>query len=337
MWNPDHYFKHLYDRVTPSEKFQASSQEEWLNWNERLRPRFVELLGGYPAKIPELGLELLESVDCGTYTRERIQIQTYPDLYMPVYVLIPKEREEQAGAIIACHGHGYGSKDIVGLTIEGEEKTGDKGYQKDFAVELVNKGFIVVAPELLGFGDRKLSGEKQDANSCHSLSTSLLAMGQTMAGYRVFEALRCVDYLLTRDDIDAARIGCMGISGGGLVCSFAAAIDNRITAAVVSGYANTFQASILSIHHCIDNYVPGLSLVAEMPDLIGLIAPRPLLIESGKDDPIFPVHATMEAYEQIRCIYQILEAEERLTLDLFEGTHEISGKVAYDWFERVWA
>jgi dienelactone hydrolase len=337
MWSPDQYFKHLYDRVTPSEKFKARSQEECVNWNERLRTRFVELLGGYPAKIPDLDPVLLESVDCGTYTRERIQIQTYPDLYMPVYLLIPKERDERAGAIIACHGHGYGSKDIVGLTIDGEAKTGDKGYQKDFAVELVNKGYIVAAPELLGFGDRKLSEENKEANSCQRLSTFLLAMGQTMAGYRVFETLRCVDYLLTRDDIDAARIGCMGISGGGLVCSFAAAIDNRISAAVVSGYTNTFQASILSIHHCIDNYIPGLSLVAEMPDLIGLIAPRPLLIEAGKSDPIFPVHATLEAYEQIRSIYQNLASEEKLELDLFEGTHEISGNVAYDWFRRVWA
>lgn len=337
MWNPDHYFKHLYDRVTPSDKFQASSQEEWVSWNERLRTRFVELLGGFPAKIPDCSPVLLESVDCGTYTRERIQIQTYPDLYMPVYVLIPKEREARSGAIIACHGHGYGSKDIVGLTTDGEVKTGDKGYQKDFAVELVNRGYIVVAPELLGFGDRKLSEETQEANSCKSLSTFLLAMGQTMAGYRVFETLRCVDYLLTRDDVDAARIGCMGISGGGLVCSFAAAIDTRLSAAVVSGYTNTFQASILSIPHCIDNYVPGLSLVAEMPDLIGLIAPKPLLIEAGKDDPIFPLHATLEAYEQIRSVYQILEAEDKLELDLFEGTHEISGNVAYEWFERAWA
>lgn len=74
MWSPDPYFKHLYDRVTPSERFQASSIEECVNWNERLRTRFVELLGGYPAKIPELGPVVIESVDCGTYTRERIQI-----------------------------------------------------------------------------------------------------------------------------------------------------------------------------------------------------------------------------------------------------------------------
>ncbi|MBB6670098.1 alpha/beta hydrolase family protein [Cohnella nanjingensis] len=339
MWHPDHYFKRLYGSVNPSEKFQASSQQEWSEWRERLRQRFVELLGGSAPESSELAPVLLESEDCGDYIRQRIQIETYPGLHMPVYVLVPKESKERSGAVIACHGHGYGSRDIVGLTASGEEKTGDIGYQKNFAVELVKRGYITVAPELLGFGDRKLveDEEAQEHNSCHRLSTFLLAMGQTMAGYRVFETLRCVDYLLTRNDVDADRIGCMGISGGGLVCSFAAAIDDRISAAVVSGFTNTFQDSILSIRHCIDNYVPGLSLVAEMPDLLGLIAPKPLLVEAGTRDPIFPVQATLEAFENIRDVYRLLGKEEKLELDLFEGDHEISGKVAYDWFRRVWS
>ncbi|GGD61723.1 dienelactone hydrolase family protein [Paenibacillus nasutitermitis] len=338
MWYPDHYFKHLYESVNPSEKFQASSQQEWSEWKARLRKRFVELLGGYAAESSELAPVLLESEDCGDYIRQRIQIETYPGLLMPVYVLVPKESNGRLGAVIACHGHGYGSRDLVGLTPSGEKKTGDIGYQKNFAVELVKRGHIVVVPELLGFGDRMLVEDKEakEHHSCNRLSTFLLAMGQTMAGYRVFETLRCVDYLLTRDDVDTNRIGCMGISGGGLVCSFAAAIDDRISATVVSGFTNTFQESILSIHHCIDNYVPGLSLVAEMPDLLGLIAPNPLLVEAGTRDPIFPVHGTMEAFEKIRNVYRLLDQEDKLELDLFEGDHEISGKVAFDWFGRVW-
>ncbi|MCC3372274.1 S9 family peptidase [Cohnella sp. REN36] len=339
MWHPDHYVKWLYGSVNPSEKFQASSQQEWSEWRERLRQRFVELLGGPAPESSELAPVLLESEDCGDYIRQRIQIETYPGLHMPVYVLVPKESKGRSGAVIACHGHGYGSKDIVGLTASGEKKTGDIGYQKNFAVELVQRGYITVAPELLGFGDRMLveDEEAREHNSCHRLSTFLLAMGQTMAGYRVFETLRCVDYLLARHDVDADRIGCMGISGGGLVCSFAAAIDDRISAAVVSGFANTFQDSILSIRHCIDNYVPGLSLVAEMPDILGLIAPKPLLVEAGTRDPIFPVHATLKAFENIRDVYRLLDKEEKLEFDLFEGDHEISGKAAYDWFRRVWS
>ncbi|WP_274653416.1 alpha/beta hydrolase family protein [Paenibacillus humicola] len=338
MWSPDRYMEKLYESVTPSESLdRVTSREEWNVWRERLRHRFVSLLGGFPSEAPDLSPEVIESEDCGEYTRERIQIQTFPGLFMPVYVLVPKKRGARSEAVIACHGHGYGSKDIVGLTENGEKKTGDPGYQKNFAVELVRRGYITVAPELLGFGDRKLAEEAQSPNSCHRLSTFLLAMGRTMAGYRVYETLRCVDYLRSRGDVDADRIGCMGISGGGLVCSFAAAVDPRITAAVVSGFTNTFRASILSIHHCVDNYVPGLSLAAEMPDLLGLIAPRPLLIEAGSRDPIFPVDATLKAYETIKSVYKLLGREEKVELDLFEGVHEISGNVAYDWFRRVWS
>ncbi|NBD24406.1 dienelactone hydrolase family protein [Paenibacillus glycinis] len=335
MWHPDDYLKHLHESVPPAERFEAETREEWKSWQERLRQSFIALLA-VPADRRELSPVLLESVDCGGYTRQRVSIATFGTLTMPVYVLVPKAHDRERGAVIALHGHGYGSRDLVGLNPDGTDKTGDSGYQKNFAVELALRGHLVVAPELLGFGDRKLAEDAERGDSCYRLSTNLLAMGQTMAGHRVFEALRCVDYLLARGDVDANRIGCMGISGGGLVASFAAAVDERIKAAVVSGFANTFQASILAVPHCIDNFVPGLSRLAEMPDLLGLIAPRPLLIEAGTRDPIFPLHAVDEAYDKLKAIYALLAAEPQLAYDRFEGDHEISGRLAFDWFGGIW-
>lgn len=335
MWNPDDYLKHVYEGIQPSHSFKGQSRADWQQWRNEFREHFVTLLGGFPEQSPALSLELLESVDCGEYTRQRIQIQTFERLFMPVYVLIPKQADRKRRAVIALHGHGYGSRDIVGLNPDGSDKMGEAGYQNNFAVELVKKGFLVAAPELLGFGDRRLTEDKNEPNSCNRISSFLLAVGKTIASYRVFETMRCVDYLLTRDDVDADRIGCMGISGGGLVCSYMAAVDERISAAVVSGFANTFQASLFSVRHCIDNYVPGLSLAAEMPDVLSLIAPRPLLIEAGKDDRIFPEHGTLQAYEALSTVYSLLEVRDRLELDLFEGGHQISGQVAYDWLDGL--
>lgn len=117
--------------------------------------------------------------------------------------------------------------------------------------------------------------------------------------------------------------------------AFTAALDERFRATVVSGYANTFQGSILDRNHCLDNYVPGILREAELPDLIGLIVPRPLFIEAGSDDQVFPIHAAREAYTRLTHIYEQAGASESLDADFFTGAHEISGVKAYDWLDQV--
>jgi len=310
-------------------------------WRSRLRERFIDLLGCLREGAPEpLEPEPLESVRMEGYTRERVLLRTAAGLKMPVYVLVP-DRAASAGpapAVIAVHGHGYGSREIAGLEPDGSERAGDAGLHKDFAVALVRRGFVVAAPELLGFGDRRLEEDAANgpkASSCFRLAVHLLMLGKTLAGMRVFETLRALDYLQTRPEADASRIGIMGISGGGLVAGFAAAVDERVRASVVSGYASTFEASILSRNHCLDNYIPGLLAESEMPDLLGLIAPRPLFIESGDNDPLFPAPAAKLAYERLSQIYEELGARENLGADFFHGGHEIGTGAAYDWLERM--
>jgi len=337
VYNPDSYLKKLYQDNTPEFLFKAKTIDEWKRWNEELREVFIRDLGGFPDKKVDLSPKLIEEKEYDDYIRQRIVYTTDENLDVPAYVLIPKNASGKLPAVVACHGHGYGSRAIVGLKPDGEDNTGDPGYQKNFAVELVKRGFLVIAPELLGFGDRRLKEDmNKDPNgsSCHRISTNLLMLGKTMAGVRVYDIIRTIDYLETREDVDSSRIGCMGISGGGLVCAFTSAIDQRIAAAVVSGYANTFEASVLSIFHCVDNFIPGLLKHAEMPDILGLIAPRPLLIESGISDPIFPIHAAKQAYDQLKQVYKLLNVEDRLEYDFFEGEHQISGVKAYPWLEK---
>lgn len=329
-WHPDEYLEALRLQMTPQYRFQAHNEAEWSEWQAALRTQLIKDLGGFPDKAEHMEALVIESSREDGYVRQRVEIATASGLVMPVYVLIPERRSGRAPAVVACHGHGFGSKDLVGLDEEGECKT-EPGYQKHFAVELVRRGFVTIVPELLGFGDRRLRQESAARSSCHTLSTSLLHMGRTLAGYRIFETMCAIDYAIGRSEIDPERIGCMGISGGGLVASFVTAIDERVKTAVVSGYVNTFKDSILAIHHCVDNYVPGLGRHAEMPDIISLIAPRALLIETGTKDHFFPVDATVSAYEDIMRAYRLLGAEDKLALDRFEGIHEINGVQAYDW------
>jgi hypothetical protein len=151
-------------------------------------------------------------------------------------------------------------------------------------------------------------------------------IGQTMIGWRVWDVMRTIDYIGTRAELDANRVGCMGISGGGTVTVFSSALDTRIRAALVSGYLNTFRDSVGSIVHCSDNYVPGILNWAEMHDIAGLIAPRPLFVESGERDDIFPIRASVESFNEVRTIYEVFGARDRAEQEVFPGEHSFWGR-----------
>ncbi len=337
----DSFLASLYEKNVQQHRFAATSHDEWLVWQKELRSAFSADLGlaaslADAAEYPQE--HLLEEKACNGYTRRRVSLKLADELIVPVYILLPDHDQAPCATVIACHGHGYGSRDIVGLQPDGSDKTDDDpGYQQDFAVALVRRGFVVVVPELLGFGDLRLAEDEQkplNNSSCQRISSNLLMMGYTMAGMRVWQIMRVLDWLSGKPEVDQQKIGCMGISGGGLVCAFASALDDRIKAAVVSGYANTFKGSVMAMFHCVDNFIPGVLNHAEMPDIIGLIAPRPLLVESGQDDPIFPVAATREAITRITEIYHVLSAEDRFSYEIFPGEHRIWGEKAYPWLQQ---
>ena len=95
---------------------------------------------------------------------------------------------------------------------------------------------------------------------------------------------------------------------------------------MVSGYLNTFRDSVGSLAHCVDNYVPGILNWAEMHDIAGLIAPRPLFVESGEKDNIFPIAASIESVKQVRAIYSVFNQADRVEHEAFPGEHSFWGK-----------
>ncbi|MEC0127381.1 dienelactone hydrolase family protein [Paenibacillus pabuli] len=338
MQDIDYY---LYQQTNLRGRSVYYADMELTAWRKQLRDRVQERLGGFPAETADLNPLLLERTTCDGYIRERIEITTYAGLRMPIYLLIPEDvsaTDVKKPVIVACHGHGYGSREICGMDPDGSPRTGDPGLHKDFAVALVKRGYVVAAPELLGFGERRLNEDRDappGASSCTKIAAHLLMVGKTLAGHRVYETTRVLDYLSTRAEVDSERIGSMGISGGGLVTAFTAALDERCKAVVVSGYASTFHGSILDRNHCLDNYIPGILQEAELPDIIGLIAPRPLFLEIGSEDLVFPLHSAREAHERLKMIYAHAGAGQSLDADYFDGGHEISGAKAYDWLKNV--
>ena len=323
------FFKKQYQQATQKYAFKKGSRKECEAWQSECKNVFIEDLGGFFPQPENKSMRVIEQREYETYTLKRVVYDVTDGLRSPAYILTPRNAGEKNPAVVALHGHGYGSREICGLLPDGTDKDKNKpeqiGYQKDFAISLVNMGFIVIAPELAGFGDMKFEEDKNGYSSCHRVSTWLTMLGKTTSGLRVMQTMRAVDCLLSLPNIDSNRIGAMGISGGGLVCAFTSAIDTRIKAAVVSGYTNTYKDSVLNVMHCIDNYYPNAVNHAEMPDIIGLIAPRPLFVESGEYDDIFPIYASKFAFNYLKEIYKCFDAENNLDMEIFKGDHQIWG------------
>lgn len=336
MWEPDSYMNQLYD-IARRENERKFAQR----WSERkpcIRAKLIHALGEFPAQDVALQPVVLERSEWKDHLLERVAYTTEANLQMLAYVLIPKRVQHQAPAVLAWHGHGYGSREIVGLQPDGSVDEAPPGIHKHYALELVRRGLIVIAPEIIGFGDRRLTADRQKdpkkSSSCSALSSRLLLYGRTLAGLRIYEAQRSLDYLLTRKEVDPERIGCIGFSGGGLIASFSAALDSRIKAAAVCAFTSTFKGSLLAMNHCICNYIPSMYPEADLPELIGLLSPRALFVESGDRDPLFPINSVSEAVERLKEIYRQEGAERQLEVDLFPGGHEVCGRRSFDWLAR---
>ena len=328
----------LYRPESAPYRFQASSVEEAQRWQAETRRALKNAVGFQD--IPPVPLEprLLERVDKGDYIREKWLLRTWEGALLPVYLLLPTSAPRPVPTVLAFHGHGYGVKDIVGLWEDGQERDTPDGYHRDFGVALCRRGFAVACPEISCFGERqsdfshlKTAIGQGVPRTCEHTAALASHLGGSALGLRVLDARRLIDYLETRDDLDLSRLGAMGISGGGMHVFFSAALDERIRACVVSGYFSTFKESVLAMHHCPCNFVPGLGQFGEMYDLVGLIAPRPLLVEAGSYDPIFPLDAVRRSVERTRSrVYSLWNAQDRVETDYFEGRHRISGVKAYD-------
>ena len=321
--------------------FTATTADAARAWQAHAAGVLTGHLGFLDRPAPPVQAELEQTVDRGSYVRERVVLRTGPDATMPVYVLVPKGLSGPAPCVLALHGHGYGVRDIVGLWEDGSERWQPDGYHKDFGCTLAERGFVVAAPEISCFGERRadysaLAGELTGPTpaTCHNASTYAIMLGGSVMGLRVWDGMRAVDYLATRPEADIARLGAMGISGGGAHAYFSTACDDRIRACVISGYFCDWRHSILAFHHCTCNFVPGLLGHGELSDFAGLIAPRPCLIEAGRRDTNFPIDGVRAAMERATAAWRAFGAEDALTIDEFDGRHQISGRLAYDFLAR---
>lgn len=304
-------------------------------WQSRFRRSLSDVMGGlHRWERPPLAAKVCDSVSLDGYRRESVAFTTRHGLQACGYFLIPDGVDEPRPAVLCLPGHGRGVDVCVGIAADGSQrKLGEPDeYASDFALQCVAMGYPAFVLEMISFGVRRdpdIQALGRETTSCARDSMAALMLGETLAGWRVWDAMRALDYLETRDDIvDASRLAVMGISGGAMIAYFLAALDPRVAAAIVSCYFNLFATSVLSVDHCVDNFIPGLLNLCEMPDIAALIAPRALFVEGGSEDPIFP-HAGFEAaVARAREIYAAFGAETAFGAQEFEGGHQFHGVAA---------
>jgi len=255
-------------------------------------------------------------------TIEKIAFTAEPYADVLAYVCLPAGVTPPYTFMICVQGHSTGMHNSIGVQREDETQPLRVEGDRDFALGCMRRGVAALCIEQRSFGlRREQRQQKVSPHGCHDAVMQALMLGRTLTGERVFDVDRGIDYLAQRGDVDMARIGIMGNSGGGTVSLFSAALLPRISFAMPSCYFCTFRDSIMSIYHCADNYFPGLLKYAEMADVMGLFAPKPVVLVAGVEDDIFPIEGARKAFGDLQRIYAASEAADRCHLVEGAGGH----------------
>jgi len=321
--------------------FTSATREDWKQWRRKTTQKLKQLIGYNTMAPADPAPRITEHSEFEGYTRQRVELQTEPGVIMPLFVLIPTTSEPPFPAVIAPHGHSSGGKLAVAGCREIPQiaETIDK-HNYDYGVQFAKAGFITFCPDARGFGERQEEAARADilSSSCQWINNMALPLGQTVTGMWTWDIHRLIDYVQSRKDCLPDRIACAGLSGGGLQTLWAAALDRRIGCAVVSGYFYGYKESLLDMHtNCSCNYVPHLYEYVDMGDIAALIAPRPLLVETGTMDSLNGASGLANVRSQMRITrkaYRLLGAEKLLKHDIFEGEHMWRGVEAIPWVKR---
>ncbi|MBM7540693.1 alpha/beta hydrolase family protein [Amphibacillus cookii] len=277
---------------------------------------------------------IVDEINESAYLRRLWSIPTINGLHMATYQLVPQITNTlNQYAILIIPGHGYGHRELVGLTVD-NTKLKKISIYKNIAITLVKKGFHVYVPELVGMGKRRLIRDGQTPpteNTCYQLAAQLLLLGYTLTGLRVSECQQLIEFMQTMPDQKPDKLGVVGFSGGALISMCLAILNTNIQTTLLSGYPAYFKDSIMARRHCLDNYIPDMLTLGEMPDLLKQIAPRSLFIESGNQDHLFPIASARRVINNIENHYQSIGAQENFSYHLFQGGHEINGTQAIEW------
>ena len=294
---------------------QLKTPEQILEYQRKLRTFFVKQLGGFPEPTP-LNSRTVHTIQADGYRIENVIFESQPNHHITANFYLPDAQSPVPGIVVSS-GHSRTAK------------TAD--YNQRFGIMMAQQGMAALCFDPIGQGERSqilnLQGQPQfdGTTSEHFLiGVGSILVGRNTARYRIWDAMRAIDYLVSRPEIDPQRIGFTGCSGGGTLTSYVMALDDRVACAAPACYLTSFRRLIETIgpQDAEQNIFGQVEFGLDQPDYVLLRAPRPTLISATTAD-FFDIHGTWHNYRQSKRIYTRLGFPERVDLVEVEGKHGV--------------
>jgi cephalosporin-C deacetylase-like acetyl esterase len=296
-----------------------------------VRANILESIGGFPERTP-LNARIVGTLDRGDFNVEKIIFESQPGFFVTANLYLPKTGAPPYPAILYPLGHERGGK--------------SHSTWQQMLGSLARRGYVAFAWDPLGQGERKqfFDPDWNDSKFFSStvehteLGTQCMLIGDAIARYTIWDGIRALDYLLSRPEVDPARVGATGNSGGGTHTSYLSALDDRIKAAAPSCYITAWHFLLDTIGPQDGEQVfPGwLNYGMDFPDFIYSFAPKPFLVLSAIRD-FFPIGGVRQSFAEAHRVYETLGIGDKLQKVEADDGHGYSKprrQAAYRWFAR---
>jgi len=340
--SPQAMFIKMAAEHVPSMTFKGKSENDFKKWKAKTLPEVMKTLGDSPEKV-ELNPLLLAEWEHEGLRKQKWLINVSKHISATLLVNYPAKPKGRGKnpAIMCCHGHGpFGKDPVMGNDSTPELKAQIQTHNYNYGHQMAKAGFITFAIDWIGFGERNDNNKpnwrhQAGRDWCNLYYLHATMFGMTSLSINITHGKAAVDFISTLPEVDSKKLGVMGLSGGGTMTLWMALCDERLKAAEIICYSDLWaHFGIRDINYCGMQVAPGLYKLVDLPDLQGLLAPRPLLIDIGAYDDCFKVDTAKACFDKLQKIYKAAGASARLHLDLHPGTHAWGGNMSCEFFGK---
>jgi len=299
---------------------RLNSKDDWESRRSTVQRKLMEIIGDFPEKTP-LNPKITGKLEGDGFRIEKVIYESQPRFYITAALFIPNNLKAKAPAVLYCSGHTY-------------ESFRSKVYQH-MIINLVKKGYVVLAFDPIGQGERLQYLDETGDKSIFSTPThehsypggQCFITGNSLARHMIWDGIRSIDYLITRPEVDPARLAITGRSGGGTQSAYISAFDSRIKVAAPECYITNFEYLFKSIgpQDAEQNFPGFLDKGLDLADLLEVRIPKPAMIISTTND-FFSIQGARDTYQEVKKAYEIFGYPDNISMSEDDAEHETTLK-----------